>query len=138
MHELDEYMWKCTKLVLITVVVAVVGYIAYDSYKAGLHTRPDMPAGAFSLSYKNGMRAILVDVPDERQSRRYLGTPMKVPFYLGDAWSFCYPPNNDEMAQFATLIRSREWPGERFEAVCKITVDSEVVVRGFITTVLKL
>ncbi len=75
------------KRVGLVVILAFGGYVAYDSYMAGYHTRPEMPEGAFSLSYKNGLRGILVDVPDERQTRRYLAVPMKVAFYLEDAWS---------------------------------------------------
>lgn len=55
-------MWK--KIVGVLRAVGA-GFVAYDYFSAGLHTRPEMPKGAFSLSYKNGMRAILVGIPNE-------------------------------------------------------------------------
>lgn len=128
-------MWSKIKWVVLGVVAVGGAYTAYDFYRAGYHTRPDMPEGAFSLSYKNGLRAILVDVPNEKETRRYFGTPMEVPFYLKDTWSFCAPPSAEENDQAATFIKKRGLPGERFEAICKINVDNEAVVRGVITSV---
>ena len=95
--------------------IAGGGYLAYDIDRTGHHTRRDMPAGAFSISYKNGLRVFLIDVPNERNTRRYFGMPMKVPFYFQDAWSFCSPPSKEDEAQVTTFMRNREWPGERFE-----------------------
>jgi len=97
-----------------------------------------MPPGSFSISFKNGLRAILVDVPNERDTRRYFGFPVEVPFYLEDVWSFCSPPSDEEAAQVQQFMAQRDFPGERFEAVCRIQVDDETVVRGLITTVPKL
>ena len=130
-------MWK--KVIGIS-LVAVIGYFAYegyrDYYKLGLDTRPEMPNGAFSMSFKSGLRAILVDVPNERDARRYFGYPAEVPFYLEDVWSFCTPSTKEYAAEF--LERLGNNPGERFEAVCRIQVDDDKVIRGFITSVPKL
>lgn len=63
---------------------------------------------------------------------------MKVPFYLEHTWSFCSPPSEEDELQVTTFMKNRDWPGERFEAVCKIKVDNEVVIRGVITSVPKL
>ena len=132
-------MPKWIKGAVLALVIVGGAYVLYDAYRAGFHTRPDMPPDAFSFSYKNGLRAILVNVPNEKATRRYFGTPMQVPFYLEDVWTFCYPPSNDEdKRQAEAFIEKRNWPGERFEAVCKITVDNELVVRGVITSVPKL
>ena len=85
-----------------TALIAILefgGYAAYDYYyKRGYLTLPEMPEGAFSRSYKNGLRAIFVDMLDERETRRYFGFPMKVPFYLENSWSWCSPPTKDERA----------------------------------------
>ena len=129
-------MWKTVFGILLIAGVGYVGYFAYDYYRGGFHTRPEMPDGAFSLSYKSGLRAILVDVPNERDTRRYFGNPMKVPFYLKEAWSFCNPPTKDEDLGFRATRKMM--PGERFEAVCKINVDDDIVIRGVITSVPKL
>lgn len=131
-------MWKWIGRALIVAVVAFVGYGAYDYYQADLHTRPDMPWGAFSISYKNGMRAILVDVPNEKETRRYFGYPAEVPFYIEDAWAFCTPPEGSEKAEAEKFIKEFSGPGERFEVVCRVKVDNETVIRGFITSVPRL
>lgn len=134
----SQSMWKWVRRIVLAAFAAGGLYTAYDGYRAGYHTRPKMPEGAFSLSYKSGLRAILVDVPDDRETRRYFGFPSDVPFYVKDAWSFCAPPTEEEAEHVASVMNSRNWPGERFEAICKIKVDSDVVVRGIITSVPKL
>ena len=135
-------MSRWTKRLIIAAIVAAGGYVAYDSYRAGYFTRPDMPDGAFSLSYKNGMRAILVGVSNEKETRRYLGFPAQVPFYLEEAWSFCSPPDVKEGEVVSAFLKGRgqgeEWPGERIEAICKIKVDNQDVIRGIVTSVPKL
>lgn len=123
------------KWIVLAAVLAGVGYLTYDQYRAGYFTRPPMPEGAFSLSYKNGLRAILVGIPEEKSTRRYLGFGANVPFYLEDAWSFCRPPLEDEMQKVSKFMSDRDWPGERFEAVCEVKVDGRPVVRGWITSV---
>ena len=128
--------WVFRSIVL--VVIAFGAYAIYDYYRAGLNTRPDMPPGAFSISFTTGMRAILVDVPNERDTRRYFGFPFEVPFYLEDTWSICSPPKMTEMSDAESFMSLRDFPGERFEVVCRIQVEDETVVRGIITTVPKL
>lgn len=131
-------MWKWAKRAVMAAVICCGGYGVYDAYRAGLFTRPNMPEGAFSVSYKSGLRGILVDLPNEKATRRYLGFPRDVPFYLQYAWSFCRPPSEGEQQDVSAFMEGRNWPGERFEAVCKIEVDDKVVVRGLITSVPKL
>lgn len=126
------------KWIIWVVLLAAGGYFAYgayDYYMAGYHTRPQMPEGAFSVSYKNGLRGILVDLPDEKATRRYLGVPMEVPFYLEESWSWCNAPTQEDSARAAPFMAERNWPGQRLEAVCKITVEGQEVVRGLIVTV---
>jgi hypothetical protein len=95
-----------------------------------------LPEGAFPLSYANGLRANMVGLPDQRDTRRYFGYPFDVPFYLEDAWSTCKAPTEAEIAQIEAEKPSR--PGERVEAVCRIDADGDVVVRGIVTTVPRL
>lgn len=129
-------MWKWVKRGIVIVFVGYVGWGAYDYYRAGFYTLPDLPEGAFPLSYANGLRAIMVGLPDKTDSRRYFGYPLEVPFYLEDAWSTCEAPTEAEIAQIEAEKPNR--PGERLEAVCRIDADGDVVVRGIITTVPKL
>jgi len=77
----------------------------------------------------------MVDVPDERRTRRYFGLVAEVPFYLEDVWSFCHPPTDDMQAEVVNFIEGRDMPGERFEAFCTIDVDGEEVSRGIVTSV---
>lgn len=128
-------MWKWLNRIGLIALLAFGGYVAYDSYMAGYLTRPKMPEGAFSLSYKSGLRGILVNVPEERETRRYIGFPAEVPFYLKDAWSWCYPPTKEDSAPAAQFMAARDWPGQRLDAVCKITVEGKEIVRGVIVSV---
>lgn len=129
-------MWA--RRAILTVVIGFGCYVAYDAVMAGYLTRPKMPEGAFSLSFKNGMRAILVGVPDERETRRYLGFPTDVAFYLKDSWSQCSPPTKAQILEVASTMKSGEWPGARLEAICRIKVDNDVVIRGIIASVPKV
>lgn len=115
-----------------------LGFGAYAYNEAGYFTRPDIPSGAFSLSFNNGLRAIVVEVPDERKSRRYFGVATEVPSYLEDTWSLCSPPTAQEQIEADQFIKKRNKPFERFEAVCRIEADGEVVIRGLITSVPRL
>src|SRR5690606_18050719 len=116
-------------------LIAFGGYTAYDFYRAGYHTRPTMPDGAFSFSFTNGLRGILVGVTKDEESRRYLGFPFEVPFYLEDAWSWCHPPTDSDNARAANIMSERDWPGQRLEAVCRIKIEDEEIVRGLIISV---
>lgn len=129
---------KMLKWILLIVLVGGGGYMAYDYYMAGPRTRPEMPEGAFSLSYKNGLRGIMVDRPDLKSTRRYLGFPFDVPFYLRESWSWCYPPTEEEGLASQPFMAERDWPGQKLEAVCKLAVDGKEIVRGLIVTVPKV
>jgi hypothetical protein len=90
-----------------------------------------MPEGAFSLSYKSGLRAIVVGVTDMRPERKYLGVSFEVPRWYADAWSYCSAPTSDEKKALSEDLG----PGARFEAVCRIKVDETEVLRGAIYSV---
>lgn len=131
-------MWKWIGGALFIGTAGYLAYGAYDYYRAGLHTRPQMPEDAFSISFATGLRAILTGVPDQKGTRRYFGFPQEVPYYLEDAWSTCSPPEGEDVPMAQKFIKDRAMPGERFEVVCKITVDEDIVVRGIITSVPRL
>lgn len=130
-------MWKWIVRLVGIGLIGALGYAYIDYRKAGLHLRPEMPLGAFSISYRNGLRAILVDVPDERETRRYFGFPTELPLYE-DAWSFCSSPKDDEQAEVDRWLVAQDQPGLRVDAVCRLDIDGEIVVRGLIATVPKL
>ena len=124
------------KKIFIFAVLCGGGWFAYDYYKAGLYKRPDMPEGAFSLSFAGGFRGIMEGVPDERFTRRYRAhSPNDLPEYLKEAWAFCKPQDETWVdAYFAQRGRGRD-PGEKFVGLCTIDVEGETVVRGVITSV---
>ena len=126
-------MGKWIGRILLAIVIVFAGYAGWDHYKAGFHNLPDLPDGAFPISFKSGLKAVVVDIPNERETRRYFGFPLEVPYYLEDVWSFCRPPTEEELADAEKFIADRNMPGERFEAVCKIKADKDVVVRGLIS-----
>jgi len=133
-----KQMGKLKDRIIVTAIVVAGSWWAFDAYRSGYFTRPPMPEGAFSLSYPSGFRAIMVGIPNERETRRYMGRSSEVPFYLEKAWSFCSPPSKEEHKQLATTMKVRDFPGVRIEAVCKIDVDGNSVVRGVITSVPRL
>lgn len=129
-------MWRWVKWAVLAAVCTYAGYVAYDYYRAGLHTRPNMPPGSFSISYKSGFRALFVGVPDHRATRRYLGYPVAdVPFYLKEAWSICGAPTDADFNQFPNFMPPDEFPGSRLEAVCYVAVEGKSVMRGLIASV---
>lgn len=135
-------MWKWIGRAVLLGVVGLVGWGVYGYFRVGLHTRPEMPPGAFWFIYESGLRAILVDVPDERETRRYLGYPADVPFYIEDTWTFCSPPEGQEIAEAERWLNESDPrgrpPGMRVEAICRIDADGEIVIRGIITSVPRL
>lgn len=119
---------------LMLAVLAFAGYSAYQYFEAGYHTRPEMPDGAFSVSFPSGLRGVVVGLLED-ETRRYLGMPFEVPSYLEKTWSRCRVPTKEEGPQVVQFMESRELPGARFEAICEITLDGDVVTRGVLISV---
>lgn len=143
--------------IIVLVLVGFAGFWAYDVHRSGLLSLPDIPDGAYTLSYANGFRAIILDadIPDRtgddspkyfrslavaNRSRKYLGLPFEVPPWFIDAWSWCKPPTSEESAYLAQMSADfkRTFENARFEAVCRLDVDGAEVVRGLIFSVPKL
>ena len=51
------------------VLIGIVSWGEYEYFRLGLHTLPDMPDGAWVMVSKAGIRAIVVDISDERLER---------------------------------------------------------------------
>ncbi|MGV8831552.1 MAG: hypothetical protein ACOH2N_06210 [Devosia sp.] len=122
------------KWLLLIAVLTFGGYSAYQYFVAGYHTRPEIPDGAFSVSFPSGLRGIVVDLPED-MNRRYLGMPLEVPSYLEKTWSRCRPPSIEENPQVVQFMESRDLPGARFEAICEIELDGDLVTRGLLISV---
>jgi hypothetical protein len=114
--------------------IAFIGFGVYDYYRAGLNTRPEMPEGAFSLSFKAGPRVIMLDTKDERNTRRYIVRPRTdVPNWFKESWSYCKPPTEEDQA---FLLKQLELgPGMRLDGVCTLDADGDVITTGYILTV---
>lgn len=115
---------------------AIIGFVAYGGYlyfDGGYHTRPDLPEGAFSFSFTTGFRAIALDLPNERATRRYLGIPFDVPAWAEDRWSMCKRPSPQEAAD--VMARVDMGPPGRLDAICTVETDQTTVRRGAIFSV---
>src|SRR5690606_27230952 len=101
-------------------VLGLAGFWAYDFYRAGYLSLPDLPDGAYTLSYKTGFRAIVLDadVPDTmghdapkyfrslgvaNPDRKYLGIPFDVQPWFREAWSWCKSPTEQERANLGHM-----------------------------------
>lgn len=109
-------------------------YGGYIYYANGYHTRPALPEGAFSFSFKSGFRAIALDIPEERATRRYFGVPADVPDTAQDAWSWCKRPTAEEKEEVLEEILKEVdlGPGARLDAICTVTDDGRKIRRGVI------
>ncbi len=115
-------------------VVGFIGYGIYGYYKAGLHARPPMPEGAFSLSFKAGPRVIMLDTEDERSTRRYVVRQRTdVPNWFKESWSYCTPPT--EEVRVFLLEQLEQGPGMRLDGVCTLDADGDVITTGLIFTI---
>ncbi|MBW0159487.1 hypothetical protein [Sedimentimonas flavescens] len=143
--------------ILLLGVLGIASLWVYDFYRAGILSLPDIPDGAYTLSYKNGFRAIVLDadVSDPigrdgpkyfrslgvaNRDRKYLGVPFDVQPWFKEAWSWCKSPTEQEKAELERMPDDfrRKVANARFEAVCRIDVDGTDVVRGLIFSVPRL
>ena len=112
-------------------VVGFIGYGIYDYFKAGLHTRPSMPEGAFSLSFAGGPRVILLDIADERDTRRYVvRRRTDDPDWFKESWSSCLPPTKEEEAALVEVLKPGL--GMRLDGVCALDADGDIIPTGYI------
>lgn len=148
---------RLKKTLICLALLGGAGYFTYDFFRAGNWSLPELPDGAYTLSFKNGFRAIVLDadVPDTSKAdapryfrslgvanreRRYFGVPFEVQPWFRDAWSWCEKPTEEEKAEIAKMPAHFQKSVElaRFEAVCRIYVDDKSVVRGLVFSVPRL
>lgn len=144
------------KLLLIG-VIGFLGYGAFQAYQKGYFSMPDMPEGSYAYSRKGGMRGIILDAEVSapittmpqffrrinlaNPDRRYFGIPFVVTPWLEDVWSICAPPSEDERVGFQQSMSDelkQDLAYARFDAVCRIDVEGEIVLRGLLYSVPKL
>jgi hypothetical protein len=146
--------------ILRTFFLGILGYVSYSAYdfqRRGYLSLPDIPDGAYTLSFKNGLRAIVLDADVTEthladsskyfrllilanRDRSYIGFPTEVQPWFEDAWSWCKPPTEQEKASLELMPDDfkRQVENTRFEAVCRIDVDGQDIVRGLIFSVPRL
>lgn len=144
------------KLLLIG-VIGFLGFAAFQSYQKGYFSMPYMPEGSYAYSRKDGMRGIILnaevsdpmtDMPKffrrivlANPHRRYFDVPFVVAPWLEDVWSICISPSEDERVEFQQSMSEelkKSLAYARFDAVCRIDVDGEEVLRGLLYSVPKL
>ena len=126
-------MMKWLFRVICVGVVGFIGFVIYDCYSARLHTRPPMPKGAFSLSFKAGPRVIMLEAEDERKTRRYVvRRRTDVPHWYKDSWSHCTPPTEADRAFLIEKLKPA--PGMRLDGLCTLDADGDIITTGYIFT----
>lgn len=135
------------------------GYVSYGifvDYRAGYFNLPDLPEGAYTVSFSSGLRGIVLDaqVGDNmfksgpaivrrlswaNRERRYLGVSLEVAPWFEDVWSICRAPTGLDTEQVAAALPDEikvQLRGARLEALCYIEVDQdEVIPRGLLYSV---
>lgn len=151
-------MFKWTLRLVLIGLLGFTGASLYSFHRAGYFSLPDVPDGALLVSFKNGLRGMVVgievDDPNLAESpaifrrlsqsdrtRRFIGYPAEVPVWFEDAWSTCTPPTDTERAElyrsFSEEVK-RSVQGARFDAICRLDVDGQMMVRGVIFSVPRL
>jgi hypothetical protein len=147
-------MFRMIFRVLMLVLVAAVGYSAYQSYENGYFSMPDMPDGAYAFSTRNGMRGIVLDAkvsqPIEdmpkffrrlnlaNPERHYFTLPAKISPWFEKSWSTCTLAEDgaqEELeASMSEEVRSSV-ENARLDAVCVIDADGKKLLRGLLYSV---
>ena len=143
------------------IVLGVVGYGGYEAYlmhDAGYFDLPEVPDGAYVISFKSGLRGIVLDAEVDRDfdtgpaffrqlsyanpRRRYIGIPFDVASWFKDTWSTCQKPTDEARDYFLQTMpddMKQKLTGARFDAVCYIeTDDKNALPRGLIYSVPKM
>ncbi|WP_444463840.1 hypothetical protein [Rhodobacter capsulatus] len=143
--------------ILLLAILGIASFMGYDFYRAGNLSLPDLPDGAYTLSYKSGFRAIVLDAEVSNPiagngskyfrslgvanpDRKYLSVPFDVQPWFKEAWSWCKSPTEQEKSDLEQMPDDfkRSVANARFEAVCRIDVDGTEIVRGLIFSVPRL
>lgn len=144
-----------SKLLLIG-VVGYAGFAIYDLNRGGYLSLPDIPDGAYPISFKSGFRAVVhdIEVTDSRyaatskyfrrlamanRDRRFIGIPSNVPRWFEDTWSTCHRGTDEEREYILSTLPegvASEMVGTRLDAICFIEVEGErPLLRGLIFSV---
>jgi len=126
---------KFIKYAVLTVTVLFIGIATYDYFKLGYHTLPNnTPENSFPLRFENGIRAILVGIDDVEPEREYIAVAMKnIPSYFSDSWAFCKRPDDGAIKKINSSFPPG--PGMKFEAVCELDADGQIIPTAYIYSI---
>jgi hypothetical protein len=141
------------RIVLLSLGI-VVTYATYDFYRGGLFSIPDLPHGAYPISFKSGLHAILLDaevsdssmadtskyfrsLTQANKNRKYLGVAFDIQPWFKEMWSWCKAPTQREMSDYKRMPADfrKQFDDTKFEATCRIRVDDKEVASGLIFSV---
>lgn len=148
-------MWKWLGRLIAVAILVLFGLTARDFYRGGYFDLPDLRPNEYPISFRNGFRAILTDPIVSNPSasvnskffrrlrianpdRIYLGFPYEVPSWFEDAWSHCderHEGQEEAILDAMPVEMRRNLIGARFEGVCAINSDGEIILRGVIFSV---
>lgn len=141
---------------LVIGVVGYVGYYTYDLNRGGYFSLPDIPDGAYPISFTSGFRGVVydMDVTEDRYTdlpklfrrltmanpdRRFLGFPYEVPRWFEKTWSTCRAGTKEERDYILSSLpedMKRDLVGARLDAICLIEIEGESpILRGLIYSV---
>ncbi len=138
-------------------IVGGIAWFGFQTHRAGYFNLPEFDENSYAISFKNGLRAIVVDPditkPTSKQpdffrrlsvvdrKRRYRSFAFEVPEWFEDAWAFCEKPTREErewieagMPQEISAI----FVGARLDAFCVLEVDGKKIPRGLIYSIPRL
>jgi hypothetical protein len=156
-ERVENQMFRWLIYLFLIVTIGFFGTAALQSYQKGYFNMPDMPEGAYVYSRKDGMRGIVLNAEVSRPAtnlpkyfrqinvanteRRFFGIPFEVTSWLEDVWSVCTPPSKQERVDFPKVFSEsvkQDLAYARFDAVCRIDVDGEIILRGLLYSIPKL
>lgn len=145
-------MFKLIWRVLWIGIFGVFALSIYQGYQKGYFNVPEMPPGAYAFSMASGFRGIVLDASVEMEissdmpryfrrivfanpKRHYLSLEATVPQWMATAWSTCTSPTDVEKDEIlANLADDAKLyvTGTRFEAICRVDLDGQPMLRGLL------
>lgn len=137
-------------------IAGYVGFSAYDLHRAGYFSLPDIPAGAYPISFRSGLRGVVydMDVTDDQYAdapkifrrlrwanpdRRFIAVLSEVPYWFQDVWATCRVGTEEERAYIIGTLPDdvkRKLVGTRLDAICYIELEGQrAIVRGLIYSI---
>lgn len=140
-------------------LIGVIGYGGYYIHKlneAGYLSLPEIPSGAYPISFPNGFRGIVYDmeVTDSlhadapkifrrltlaNKDRRFFSIVYDVPEWFEKSWTKCAPGTEEERASAMATIpqdMQQELIGARLDAICYLELEGDrPLLRGLIFSV---